>query len=63
MKVAASWRVGALPVTFIVKPGGDVVGMATGAREWNSREMKALLEPLLPGTQASNTHNEHGRQQ
>ena len=63
MKVAAAWRVAALPVTFIVKPGGDVVGMATGAREWNSREMKALLEPLLPGAQASNTHNEPRRQQ
>ena len=62
MKVAASWRVAALPVTFIVKPGGDVVGMATGAREWNSREMKALLEPLLPGTAASNMHNEPRRQ-
>jgi hypothetical protein len=61
MKVAASWRVAALPVTFIVKPGGDVVGMVTGAREWNSREMKALLETLLPGTHASNGHSEPRR--
>jgi peroxiredoxin len=61
MTVAAKWRVAALPVTFIVKPGGDVVGMATGAREWNSREMRALLELLLPGTHASNTHNEPRR--
>jgi len=61
MRAAASWRVAALPVTFIVKPGGDVVGMATGAREWNSREMKALLETFLPGTHASNTHNEPRR--
>jgi hypothetical protein len=24
------------------------VGMAMGAREWNSREMRALIETLLP---------------
>jgi peroxiredoxin len=42
------WRVTAIPATFIVRPGGDVAGMATGAREWNSREMRALIERLLP---------------
>jgi hypothetical protein len=30
------------------KPGGEVAGMAAGAREWNSAEMRALLETLLP---------------
>jgi peroxiredoxin len=34
--------------TVIVKPGGEVAGMAAGAREWNSAEMRALLETLLP---------------
>jgi peroxiredoxin len=42
------WRVTALPWTFLVRPGGEVVGMATGAREWNSDEMRALVERLLP---------------
>src|SRR5262245_27177442 len=36
MRAAGSWRVTALPATFLVRPGGEVVGMALGAREWNS---------------------------
>lgn len=46
------WRVTALPSTFLVRPGGDVTGMAVGAREWNSEEMRALVERLLPGAHA-----------
>jgi peroxiredoxin len=48
-KTSDGWRVTALPATFIVRPGGDVTGMVVGAREWNSEEMKALVESLLPG--------------
>jgi thiol-disulfide isomerase/thioredoxin len=48
LKTAASWRVTSLPATFIVKPGGEVAGMAAGAREWTSVEMRALLHTLLP---------------
>ena len=48
MKTARAWRVTGLPATFIVKPGGEVAGMVTGAREWDSGEMRALLETLLP---------------
>ena len=48
LKTAGAWRVTSLPATFIVKPGGEVVGMAAGALEWNSAEMRALLETLLP---------------
>ena len=48
LKTAGAWRVTSLPATFIVKPGGDAAGMAVGAREWNSAEMRALLETLLP---------------
>ena len=48
-KTSNGWRVTALPATFIVRPGGDVAGMAVGAREWNSAEMQALIERLLPG--------------
>jgi peroxiredoxin len=50
LKTATAWRVTGLPATFIVKPGGEVAGMASGAREWNSAEMRALLETLLPAT-------------
>jgi peroxiredoxin len=48
MKTAGAWRVTSLPATFIVKPGGEVVGMAVGAREWTSAQMRTLLETLLP---------------
>jgi peroxiredoxin len=47
-----AWRVTAIPATFLVRPGGDVAGMAMGAREWNSREMRALLETMLPPAHA-----------
>jgi thiol-disulfide isomerase/thioredoxin len=46
------WRVTALPATFLVRPGGDVTGMAVGAREWNSDEMRVLVERLLPDAHA-----------
>lgn len=48
MRTAQAWRVTGLPATFIVGPQGDVVGMAIGAREWDSAEMRTLLENLLP---------------
>jgi len=49
LSASRAWRVSGLPATFVVRPGGDAVGMAVGAREWNSAEMRALLEGLLPG--------------
>jgi peroxiredoxin len=45
---ARTWRVTGLPATFVLRPGGEVAGMAVGAREWNSAEMRALVETLLP---------------
>jgi len=48
MAASQTWRVGSLPATFVVRPGGDAVALAFGAREWNSAEMRAVLEPLLP---------------
>lgn len=50
MKTAETWRVTALPATFIVRPGGEVAGMAVGPREWDSAEMRVLLEGMLPAT-------------
>ena len=47
-RAAGAWRVTGIPATFVVRPGGEVAGMATGAREWNSSEMRALIESLLP---------------
>ena len=45
---SAAWRVTSLPATFVIRPGGEAVGMAFGAREWNSAEMRALLGRYLP---------------
>jgi peroxiredoxin len=47
-KTSDRWRVTAIPATFLVRPGGDVAGMAMGAREWDSQEIRALIERLLP---------------
>ena len=47
-RAAGAWRVTGIPATFVVRPGGLVAGMAAGAREWNSAEMRALIETLLP---------------
>jgi peroxiredoxin len=49
MEAANAWRVASLPATFIVRPGGEAVGLAFGAREWDSQQMRALLERFLPG--------------
>jgi peroxiredoxin len=48
LKAAGARRVSSLPATYIVRPGGEVAGVALGAREWNSAEMRALIETLLP---------------
>jgi len=48
-KTSDRWRVTALPATFLVRPGGEVAGMAIGARGWDSDAMRALVEHLLAG--------------
>ncbi len=48
MSAARAWRVTGIPATFLVRPTGEVAGVAHGAREWDSKEMVALLETLLP---------------
>ncbi len=53
LKTSNAWRVAGLPATFVIRPGGEAVGMAFGAREWNSAEMRALLETMLPGAHAA----------
>jgi peroxiredoxin len=51
-KTANTWRVTALPATFVVKPGGEVAGNAVGARDWRSEPMQALLTGMLPAAHA-----------
>jgi peroxiredoxin len=52
MLTANAWRVPGIPATFVIRPGGEVAGMVIGFREWDSREMRALIETLLPRTGA-----------
>jgi peroxiredoxin len=52
MAAAGAWRVTGIPATFVIRPGGEVAGVAMGPREWNSDEMRALLESMLPGPHA-----------
>jgi len=47
-RASGAWRVTSLPATFLVRPGGEAVGLAFGAREWNSVEMRDLLGRFLP---------------
>jgi len=47
-RAAGAWRVSSLPATFVIRPGGEAVGLAFGAREWDSAEMRALLARFLP---------------
>src|SRR5262249_52015722 len=51
-KTAGAWRVTGLPSTFVLRPDGDVAGVAVGPREGNSAEVRALLEGLLPGVRS-----------
>ena len=52
MEAANSWKVPGVPATFVIRPGGEVTGMVIGFREWDSKEMRALLESLLPSAHA-----------
>lgn len=49
---ATAWRVTGIPATFVVRPGGEVAGVAVGARQWHGEPMQALLEGLLPAAHA-----------
>jgi peroxiredoxin len=52
---SGAWRVSSLPATFVVRPGGEAVGLAFGAREWSSAEMRDLLERFLPANSVGPT--------
>ena len=54
METANAWKVPGVPASFVIRPGGEVTGMAIGIREWNSREMKGLVEGLLSEAHARN---------
>lgn len=37
----------ALPTTFLISPSGEIIIEETGAADWNSKKMRALLDKLL----------------
>ena len=55
LAAANAWRVTGLPATFLVRPSGEVAGVALGLREWDGKEMLALLDTLLSGAE----HTKH----
>lgn len=48
LTTAHAWRVTGLPATFLLRPGGEVAGVAVGMQEWTGEPMQALLEGMLP---------------
>ncbi len=36
------------PATFIIAPSGKIVGSAIGYREWDSAEVKAIIDRIMP---------------
>src|SRR2546428_13107392 len=47
LRTSRAWRVTGLPATVLVRPGGEVAGMAVRGRQWGRDESRALVESLL----------------
>ncbi len=48
--VASQYGVRAHPVAYLVDVEGNIVGAAQGFREWDRKEMKALISSLISRT-------------
>ncbi|GMR03332.1 MAG: hypothetical protein BMS9Abin21_166 [Thermodesulfovibrionia bacterium] len=46
-QVATNYGVSSHPTKFLVDTKGDLIGIATGYREWDKKEMKTLIELLI----------------
>jgi peroxiredoxin len=46
--VAREYGVRNHPVAFLIDTEGNVLGRAVGYREWDRKEMKALISSLMP---------------
>jgi peroxiredoxin len=49
MALANEYRVRALPSTFLIDSAGQMVAIAIGPRDWDSRSARGVVESLLPG--------------
>ena len=47
-RVGTEYRASAIPLTYLIDPGGQVVGTSRGARDWSALE--PMLDNLLGGT-------------
>lgn len=45
--VSARYRVRSHPTSFLIDAGGNMIGHSAGYRQWDSPEMKTLVEKLL----------------
>jgi peroxiredoxin len=45
--VAASYGIRSIPTSFLIDKDGNILGMAVGAREWDSSSFRILFTELL----------------
>ncbi len=48
-RVAASYRVYGIPVTFLIDGNGQAIGMKSGSRDWAAREVVDVFRKLVSG--------------
>ncbi len=51
--VANTYRIRAIPTTYLLDPERRIVGKALGARDWASQDAFKLIEQLLPNSASS----------
>ncbi len=49
-ETSAMYGVQSTPAKYLIGPGGNMVGAAMGYREWDSDEMKSLIELVMKPT-------------
>jgi peroxiredoxin len=53
LEVSRQYSVRGLPTTYLIAPGGLLIGAVIGARDWQRTEAKALIAGLLRQTPAT----------
>jgi thiol-disulfide isomerase/thioredoxin len=48
-RVAASYRVYGIPVTYLIDGNGQAIGMMSGSRDWASRDVVEVIRKLVGG--------------
>lgn len=46
-RVSYAYSIRSHPMAFLIDGKGDVLGVAPGYREWDKKEMKALIRSLI----------------